>query len=233
MNYLQLCQMVASESGTISGDNTPTTTVGQSGRLLKVVSWTSKSWVRLQNLFPDWLWMRDEFTGNLTQGNAKYTGASFGLTRWGQWITAPHSMTLYDAALGVADEGEISFMPWDAYRRYFGRGLQVQNRPRFYSISPKGELCFGSIPDKAYVARGEYQKNAQVLGTTADPNNEVPELPDANLHSVIAWNALLLLAQYDEDQWETSVASVRCGDDLNSMQKYRPKPEIGAGSCIA
>jgi len=50
MNYLQLCQDTVRESGTISGDATPSTVTGQSGRLLKVVTWVAKAWQQIQNL---------------------------------------------------------------------------------------------------------------------------------------------------------------------------------------
>lgn len=225
MNFLQLCQRVASESGTVSGDATPSTTARQGGRLLKIVTWTATAWQQIQNLHDDWLWMRAEFTGNLTAGAARYTGASFNLTRWGRWIIEPETMTLYAAAQGPADEREICFMEWQEWRQRYTRGVQTPGRPRHYTVSPAGELCFGPTPDQAYVAKGEYQKNAQTLAADTD----IPELPDDSLHTVIVWKALILLGQYDEGQWPTGIATVRCQDDLRSMQKYRPKPKIGYG----
>jgi hypothetical protein len=231
MNYLQLCQRTASESGTISGDTAPTTTVGQSGRLLKVVNWVPTAWQQIQNLHDDWTWMRAEWTGTLTANAPKYTAASWNLDRWGQWITLPETVTIYDPAIGLGDEGCLRNITWQEWRTRYGRGLQISNRPREYAVSPAGEMCFGPIPDRAYVARGEMQKNAQSLLL----NTDIPELPDTSLHTVIVWKALLLLAQFDEGAWETSVATVRCQDDLRSMQKYRPKPfvDYGGGASIA
>lgn len=231
MNYLQICQDVVRESGTISGDTTPSTTSGQSGRTLKVVNWVSKAWQEIQNLHDDWLWMRTEFTGTITQGAARYTAASFNLTRWSRWITDEHVVTIYDTSIGVADEGEIRQITWETWRARYGRGAQVQRRPVEYAISPQGEFCLGPFPDRGYMLRGEYQKSAQTLALDTD----VPELPDASLHSVIVWRALLSLAQFDEGQWPTGVAQVRCIDDLRSMQKYRPSIciQFGGGSSIA
>jgi hypothetical protein len=231
MNYLQLCQDTARESGTISGDTTPSTVTGQSGRLLKVVNWVSKAWTAVQNLHDDWLWMRAEFTGTIGMGSTRFTAASFNLARWSRWITDDCSMTLYKTSLGVVDEGVITFIAWQAWRTRYGRGLQVPNRPKEYSISPMGELCVGPVPDAPYTIRGEYQKSAQVLVA----NTDVPELPDTALHTVITWKALLLLAQFDEGQWPTGVAQVRLMDDLMSMKKYRPTVSIdfAGGSSIA
>lgn len=230
MNYLQLCQDVSRESGTVSGDTTPTTTTGQSGRLLKIVNWTAKAWLAIQNLHDDWLWMRSEFTGAIVVGTMRYTDATLGITRWGRWITDDHSVTLYTTSLGVADEGELLFIDWTTWRQRYGRGAQTPNRPIEYSVSPLGELCVGPTPDVPYVIRGEFQKSAQALAANAD----IPELPDTNLHSVIVWRALLLLAQFDEGQWPTGVATVRIQDALMSMKKYRPVVKISfGGSSIA
>lgn len=226
MNFLQLCQRTAQESGTIPGDTSPSTVTGQSGRLLKVVNWTSTAWTNIQNLHDDWLWMRTEFSGNTSAGSARYTSGSWAIARHARWITDPHSVTIYNAAIGVADEGEIAEIPWEAWRSRYGRGAQILNRPKEYAISPQGEMCFGPIPDATYTVRGEYQKSAQVLAA----NEDVPELPDSNLHTVIVWKALVLLAQFDEGQWPVGVGTVRCQDDLRSMQKYRPTITIGYGS---
>lgn len=229
MNYLSLCQMVSSQSGTVSGDAQPTTTVRQSGRLLKIVGWTSTAWKDLQNLHNDWLWMWSEWTGPVTAGAPRYTPASWNIARFGHWITKAETVTIYDTALGPIDEGCLRFIEWEEYRRRYTRGVQVAGRPREYSISPADEFCFGPIPDKSYTAKGEFQKNAQILGSTNDPDNEVPELPDSGLHTVIAWKALILLGQYDEGAWPVTTATTRCTDDLRSMQKYRPKVSIGYG----
>lgn len=229
MNYLALCQDTVRESGTISGDATPSAVTGQSGRLLKVVNWVAKAWTEIQNLHDDWLWMRAEFSATTTAGAPRYTSSSFSLTRFSRFITEPHGVTIYKTATGVSDEGELRFIDWQTWRATYGRGTQVNNRPRDYTISPAGEFCVGPVPDDTYTLRGEYQKSAQVLAA----NTDIPELPDTSLHSVIVWKALMLLAQFDEGQWPTSVAQTRIIDDLRSMQKYRPTITIGCGAKIA
>jgi hypothetical protein len=231
MNYLLLCQDTVRESGTISGDTAPSTVTGQSGRLLKVVTWVAKSWTKIQNLHDDWLWMRAEFSQPTVAGSAKYTSDSWNLTRWSRWITDDCSVSLYKTSLGVMDEGGLTLIDWQTWRVRYGRGAQVQGRPREYAISPVGEFCLGPIPDTIYTVRGEYQKSAQLLSA----NSDVPELPDASLHTVITWNALLLLAQFDEGNWPTGVAQIRAMDDLASMKKYRPKIDIkfAGGASIA
>lgn len=229
MNYLQLCQRTVRESGTISGDATPSTTVAQSGRLLKVVDWVAEAWKQIQNLHDDWLWMRAEFSGPATIGTPRYTASSWSLTRFSRWILDDCSVTIYKTSLGVSDEGALRFIDWQTWRAKYGRGTQTNNRPTEYTISPMGEFCLGPLPDDAYTVRGEYQKSAQALAINAD----VPELPDDSLHTVIVWKALMLLGDFDEGAWPVARATVKCSDDLRSMQKYRPVITIGAGASVA
>lgn len=228
MNFLQLCQRTVRESGTISGDATPPAVTGQSGRLLKVVTWTAEAWNEIQNLHDDWLWMQGEYSGATIPGNARYTGASWNIPRFGRFLTPTESVTIATGA-GVADECPLRLIEYELWRREFGRGTQIPNRPTCYAISPAGELVLGPIPNAIYTVRGLFQKIAQSLEANAD----IPELPDASLHTVIVWKALLLLSQFDEGQWPTGVAQIRAMDDLRAMMKYRPAIKIGVQATIA
>jgi hypothetical protein len=55
VNFLQICQKTALESG-VSG--TLSTTAGQIGSLGRIVSWCADAWIELQSLHDDWSWMR-------------------------------------------------------------------------------------------------------------------------------------------------------------------------------
>lgn len=221
--FLELAQMVARESGTVSG-TLPSSVANQSGRLGKIVFWTAEAWRQIQNRRNAWLWMRGEFSGATTAGAARYTNASWNLTRWAKWITEPDTVTLYKQSEGVADETPLLFMPWQLYRRTYGRGAQEQNRPRHYAISPAGEFCLGPKPDDTYVVRGEYRKSPQEL--TA--NGDIPEMP-ARFHDVIAWYALLLLAEHDEAELHIAVAMRRFRELMSDLERDQlPEIRIGA-----
>lgn len=224
--FLELCQKVARESGTVSG-TLPSTVVSQSGRLAKVVYWTNDAWRQIQNRRNAWLWMRAEFTGTLTSGAPRYTAAgSFSLTRWAAWILEKDTVTIYKTSLGVADETQLLYMPWHQYRRSFERGTQTSNRPNFYSVSPAGELCFGPRPDDTYTVRGEYRKSPQALAA----NTDTPELPD-RFHEIVAWYAFILLAEHDEAGLHIAVAQRRFRDLMNDLERDQlPQIEISAGA---
>tara|TARA_R110001606_G_scaffold149391_2_gene289365 strand:- start:201 stop:887 length:687 start_codon:yes stop_codon:yes gene_type:complete len=211
--FLQLCQKVASESGTISG-TLPTAVTGQSGRLLQIVNFTIDAWRQVQNSRNNWNWMRKEFSGSLTSGTAKYTGASFSISDFARWVSETDSLTLYLTATGVSDEGEITFISWSDWRKSFGRGSQTNNRPTNVSITPANELAFGSIPNDSYTVNGEYHTTAEVLVANAD----VPSLPE-RYHDIIAYKALVLLGEFDEAPTAIATAQRKYNDMLSDLER--------------
>ncbi len=190
--FLEICQMIARESGTVSGTQ-PSTVVSQVGRLGKIVHWGREAWTQIQNRRNAWLWMEDEFEGTTTASSPRYTAASFSLTRWAAWIIRERTLSIYLQATGVSDEGYLRFIPWSHWKQLYDFGTQTNNRPVHYSVSPAGELCLGPIPDNTYVVRGPYRKNAQTLAA----NGDIPEMP-TQYHDLIAWEGLLLLQEHDE-----------------------------------
>lgn len=197
MTFLELCQTTSRKSGTVDGI-LPITIAGQTGRLNKIVENVRQAWRSIQLDQSNWLWMRKEWQGTLTPSTAKYTGASFGITDFGRWLTdAPYSayrsMTIYDPTIGLTDESDLWEITYEQWRSIYGRGVQENQKPMHFAISPQGELCFGPIPDKAYVAGGEYYTALQAL--TAD--GTIPALP-SDFHDII-WNRALMLLNEDDE----------------------------------
>lgn len=229
MDYLQLCQGVARESGTFSG-TVPTTVAGQTGRLAKVVEWTAEAWVQIQEMNRQWRFMRAETTGGLTAGTGRYTPSSFSIdTDFSEWITDDPVLlyrpwSLYLTATGVSDEGPIVEIPYDVWFNRYGRGSQDNNRPVEYAISPSNEACFGPIPNDAYTVRFPYRRAPQVLAADGD----VPICP-AHHHRIIIWWALELLGQHDEAQVPIASAVVNKRRYLTALQREQlPRPFIAA-----
>lgn len=224
MTYLELCQMLARESGTVSGKQ-PTSVDNQTGRLAKVVYWTASAWTTIQNRRNAWRWMRAEFTGTTSAGAARYTHNSFNLERWAVWLTGPEAISLYKQSEGAGDEGLISELVWNEFRALYVRGTHEHNRPVHYAVSPVGELCLGPTPDDAYVVRGEYRKSPQKLVNNAD----VPEMPE-RFHEVIAWYGLMLLAEHDEGQIHIATGMRRYRELMSDLARDQlPQVTISAG----
>lgn len=220
MNFLALCQRTVRESGTISGDSTPSTVVGKTGRERKFIDWVSSAYTEIQNTFDDWKWLRDDYSSTISAGTSKYTAASFNLSRHSRWITSDGNVTMYLTATGVSDEGELTYIEWEDWRRLYDRGTQTQGRPVHYAISPADEICFGPVPDAGYTVRGEYQKSAQILAADAD----IPEMP-SDYHLLIVWDALLLAASFDEGGVSMQEAQRKRLDVFRALcNKQRPNP---------
>jgi len=220
--FLELCQDVARESRTVSG-TCPVVVTNQSGRLLNIVNWTIKAWEDIQQSRNAWLWMRKEFTGMTSSGTARYTDASWNITDFARWITDPEAITLYDQSTGVSDEGTLRDITWAEWRRRYGRGVQTNNKPSEYAVSPQMEFCLGGIPDGVYVVNGEYYKTAQKLTDNAD----IPELP-IRFHQVIVHRALMYLTESDEN----GVGYAAAKDHFTSMMRELERdqlPQISLG----
>lgn len=216
--FLQITQDVARESGTVSGTN-PATVLSQTGRLLKIVEWTAQAWVMVQNLHADWRWMRAAFSGTTTAGAGKYTPASFDITDFRDWlrddrVTGYQPHTIYLTSAGVSGEGALLEISWEQWRTAYGRGSQTNNFPSQYAISPAGEFSLGPIPDDDYTVNGEYRQAAVVLAGDGD----TPGLPAA-FHQIIVWQAIILLAEFDEAVEQRAAAVIKFNTLLESLER--------------
>lgn len=196
MNFIQLCQAVARESGSVAGLPSFNTVVGAAGRLAKIVAWVSDAWVQIQSERTDWLFRQNEFSHALIIGQSRYTAADLGLADLGRFLPDTNcrmTMSLYDPATGVADERAIRQGTYEEWRRCYFLGSQTNNRPVMWAQGPDGRLCVGPAPDKAYMLRGLYQRSVQVLAADAD----TPIMP-SDFHNVIVAQALRNMIQSDE-----------------------------------
>jgi hypothetical protein len=197
MNFLQLCQAVALDSGTVAGVPNFTTVTGATGRIAQVVGWTRDAYIDIQNERNDWRWMQQEFSAPLVIDQIVYTAADLGITDHGAWLhdlpgEGFRVLSLYET--GYQDqEGEIEEVPYTLFRQRFMRGTHDANRPTQWAISPRDELLFGNKPDKAYIVNGEYRMAPETLAADAD----TPTMPAA-YHRLIVLEAQRLMARSDE-----------------------------------
>jgi hypothetical protein len=221
--FLELCQMVARESGTISG-TLPTTVSAQTGRLNKIVNWTNLAWLDIQNTRSSWLWMRQEFMGAAIANTSRYTPASWDIDDLSSWITDAGTVTLYDTSIGVSDEGELPFTPWPEWRVIYGRGTQTPNRPVTYTITPANEFALGPLPDTTYTVRGEYVQVPQSLSA----NTDTPNCP-LRFHNIVAYRALMMLAGHDEAPTTYAEAQSNFSRFMSDLERDQ-LPAWGSGS---
>ena len=230
MNFLELVQDLARDSGTLAGGvNIQTVAAAGNQRADKLIHWIRKAWVNIQNERSDWPWMRREFSAPLTIGKSRYTAAELGIaSRFSQWVgdrPGFRTFTLYDPLIGQEDEGTMREVSYDTWRARYGRGVHDRNRPTEWAVSNLQEFVCGNTPDKAYVLSGEYRLAPQILQTNLD----VPELPE-QYHRAILWEAMKLLGIADESPSTSSGAIseyVLARQNLN--RDFLPEITIGGG----
>lgn len=228
MTFLELCQAVARDSGTVATLPAPTTVLGQTGRLARIVGWVQDAYREIQTSHADWLWMRGTFEGNLLASTRERSGADLGALRFARFVrTAKDTSvaTVYDPAIGVEDEGFLKFQPYEEFYQNFLYGTYSTRtgKPSHVTRTPGNRFAFWPLPDKTYVCRGLYHKTPQVLSVDAD----VPELPEEH-HDVIKYKALTLLALFDEDAARFATYERMYNEMKGDLaQHYLPQLEFG------
>jgi len=197
VNYLQLCQALAEDSGTVAGVPNFTTVVGASGRIKQVVGWVRDAYIDIQNERTDWRWMRRSFEEALTIDQIVYAQDDLNLDDVAFWLPdlpgiGWRNLSIYETGYPER-ESEIGQIDYPLFRQRYQRGVHDANRPIEWAISPLGELMFGPKPDKAYIVKGEYFMKPETL--TAD--EDIPSMPD-QYHRVIVQEAMRLMARSDE-----------------------------------
>lgn len=225
MNFLQICQKVSSESGTVSDSQTLSTVVGVTNRNKKIVRWVNDAWRQIQNAHSSWLWMKAEFYGPTVASQQRYAYSGFNdlatsaaITRFADWIYSESDcdsgISLYDPAIGVADEGILTFRSWDWFYKNRLRGTQTEDKPSEFTIAPDGKLVLSKTPDAVYTIRGRYRKDVQELAADAD----IPECP-ARFHDAIVDIALQMLGTHDEAPSQIPLWRMRQSQNFNNLER--------------
>ena len=224
--FLELCNDVAEESGTMGGRSI-NTTLNQAGRASQVVGWVNEAWHDIQTMHDNWRWMQADFSGALTVGKRAYTPADMGISdRFGGWMRKHNELeqnrfTVFKDSQGQADEGFLAYADWDSFRRLYlyGSNLTDQGYPQVVTIDPQENLQFHAIPDDSYTARGSYWKAPQTLAADGD----LPEMP-VQFHKVIKWKALEKLALFDEDTDTARTYGFRMSEPMFALERsQRPR----------
>ena len=227
MTYLELCQKLASESGTLKDGDAITTVVGNTGRKARVCRWINDAWVAIQNAHSTWLWMESEFTITTvaSQRRYAYTDAvdsidSATVSRFGHWIynsdvEMDSGVTLYDSSIGIADQGVLLFRPWQHFFDSFMRGTQTEQKPTHFTITPQGQIALHDTPDTTdYVVTGRYQKSAQNLTSDSD----IPECPP-RFHDVIVDAGMIALETFDENPGRLTLLLLRRSANFAALER--------------
>lgn len=215
MNFLELVQQVASDSGTARNI---TTVAGATGRVGKIVGWTNRAWRAIQNAHGSWRWMEGEFEGDTVASQGAYSGSDFGATRFGTWLCTktPEEARFFSYDPDADHEGRLRFLDWTTFQTT-QRGT-AEGRPAFFTITPDDRIRLSPIPDKVYKIRGPYRKDVQNLSVDGDE----PEMP-ARFHDLIVDAALILLGASDESP-QMAVWRIRSMEGFSALERDQLPP---------
>ncbi|HEY5799977.1 MAG TPA: hypothetical protein VIT92_07140 [Burkholderiaceae bacterium] len=183
--FLELCQDLRVESGGIAGSG-PASVTNQTGEMGKVVGWIARAYRDVQRLHQNWNFLRAEFSFPTIVSTAVYAPTAISLTKLRRWKT--DTVRVYLTSVGVTDEQNLTFVPWDDFRAYFlmGANSLQAGRPQRFSVKPDNSLVVWPLPDAAYTITGEYFKRPQEMEESAD----VPLIPD-EFQDILVWKALM------------------------------------------
>lgn len=212
MNYLQLCQRMRQESGGISGSG-PTAVTNQVGEYKSVVDWVQSAYEDIQNLHPDWDFLRTDLSFQTIANASTYVKTAIGADEQGEWI--PDSFRSYLTSGGVSGEGFMQWMSWDSFRNTYliGSMRSTTGFPQIMAKKPDTSLIFWPIPNAAYTINGEYFKRPQFM--TA--NTDIPIIP-VKFHMIIVWRALMYYAGQNNAPEIFAVAQKEYRRLLNLLQ---------------
>jgi hypothetical protein len=236
MNYLELCQMTAQQTGTIEGP-LPATVVGQTRRLKQIVDFVREGYLDIQNAHRMWRWLQSYFTGNTIALQSSYAATAFTdevaaapITRFSQWgfkgDGSDIGLSIYLTATGPAEEGPLRPLSWSRFYETQLRGVQTPGRPQFYSVDNTNNLVLSPKPDAVYTLRGKYRKSAQMLAADSD----IPEMP-VEFHTIIKDAALQYVEGFDEGP-RIPIVRLRLMPNFSMLEAHQ-LPKVSWGEPLA
>lgn len=190
MTFLEICQRTRELAG-IAGTG-PSTTIGQSGELLRLVHWVQSSWIDIQNLHKSWNFLLNDLSFETTAGKGDYTLANIGAPNLR--LLDSSSLRCQQTSMGYVNRQYMEAWDWHQFRDTYRFNNLVQARPIRFAVDPKDKsLSLASIPDAGgYTITGRYWSKPVALTLDAD----VPSMPD-EFHDLIMYMALSKYAGYE------------------------------------
>lgn len=187
MNFLQICQRVASKAG-ISGSS-PITTIGQTGEAARIINWVQDAYVDIQERKPNWWFLRKDFEFNCVSGASTYAKST--VANNANWINRDIRCYLNT----INDEQWLCYREWEDFKatRLIGSTRAVVGRPQDYSIKPDKSIIFYPIPNDTYTIVGEHFQTARLFSG----DDDVPLFGQYQM--IIVYQALMYYAAYSSD----------------------------------
>ena len=235
-SYLALCQKLRRECG-IAGSG-PNTVVGQTGMMEKIVNWVADSYLDIQLRYPNWRWMRSNFTVIASASDDTYPfldctddKTSAAINRFAQWWANDRldPFKIYLTSAGVANQGWMNYLPYENFRALYKFGPQqsVTGQPFHVSVDDDDQIVIGPKPNGTYTLQGSYQRGPQIL--VADANE--PDMP-GRFHDLIVYYAMERYATHSVAP-EVLARAIREGGRIMRALEQSQMPQIRFGRPLA
>jgi len=222
VNNLELCQSLRELAG-IRGTG-PSTVVGQTGEMLRVVNWIKKSWVDIQNLHKSWTFLINDLAFTTAASKGDYTLADMNASNLRQLDLK--SLRCEITSMGFRNRQFMEDWDWDQFRNLYRFNNLTEGRPIRFSVDPKDRsLCLAAIPDATgYTITGRYW--SKPIEFTADA--DVPAIPE-QYHMLIVYWALSKYAGYESAPEAKQEALENKARMLSALEADQlPDVEIGS-----
>lgn len=188
--YLELAQRTRRKCR-VTG-NGPSAVSGQSEEYARILDFVAESWLQIQNLRTDWLFMRASASCLTVQGQTSYGATDFGINDLGYWALderAGDTFRNYVTASGLGSEVFMGIVDYDSWRDLYlyGANRTTYTRPLVVARTPDNKIACGPITDAGYTLGGDYYRLPARLVNAAD----VPLLP-VQFHDAIVYGAMKL-----------------------------------------
>lgn len=230
MNYLQLGQRLRRRCNA-SGAG-PSSTQGQNEDYSKLLDFVNEAWVSIQQLHPNWLWMRASMTFPTVANQPAYTLAQIqatgaGLANFSYWER--DSFRCYLTAIGYPNELPLAYRPYDQWRDLYQIGSlrSAPSQPIVLTTLPALGIGLGPTPLAGYTISGDYFAAPTELTEDAD----IPAMP-AQFHMLIVYRAMMLYAS-GEAAGEVYQAGSNLYNEMIGRLELSQLPEfLSAGGMI-
>lgn len=221
MNFLEICQKTR-ELAAISGVG-PSTTVGQSGEMSRIVNWVAQSWLEIQGLHKTWNFLAKDFSFTTMEGKGDYTLAEAGVPDLMLWDK--YSLRCQRTDLGFVNRQFMEDWDFVPFRDTYRFNNMVQGRPIRFAIDPKDKsILIAAIPNgEGFTVTGRYWSKPVAFVN----DYSVPAMPDQH-HMLIAYWALSKYAGY-EAATEAKQEAMENKPRLLTMLENDQLPEITLG----
>lgn len=230
MNYLELCNALHEKTGESGADLTAVT--GQSGYYKKITNYVKDAWVDIQSKHTTWRFLRHEALPTIAASNNTIDADAWTVANLSLSIDGYHKNTfsIYVTATGISDETELTYVPWERWKEYFGISYDdgTEGRPTHITIDPDtDDLIVGSTTDDAYTVSFAFNAIPTTLAADGDTPNIV-----SSLHMIIVWTALERYGNREESKWDAAEGKKEAKRFMSRLEK-RELPESTIGGPLA